>query len=230
MSETDIQLTTDIGTRLAKFEAAREKIIQFADQCKNCVVNSVETHESAKKLAMDAGKIEKIIEDKRKEITKPLLDAKKQVDDFVKNLTQDLNESKSELRGRILAYEKEQDNIRQEELRRLQIERMRIEDERRLKEQELLKQAAENQEVDQKLMNEISELREKEQEVIAAPVLTEQPKSNIRKTWDWELIDISQVPVAYLMPYADKIKEAIKEGERNIPGIRIYQKETLSLR
>lgn len=50
------------------------------------------------------------------------------------------------------------------------------------------------------------------------------------KTWKHEVTDASQVPAEYLMVDDAKVKAAIKEGVRLIPGIRIYQDESLTLR
>lgn len=50
------------------------------------------------------------------------------------------------------------------------------------------------------------------------------------KTWVHEITNEADVPREYMMVDDAKIKAAIKEGMRSIPGVRIYQKESLTLR
>lgn len=52
----------------------------------------------------------------------------------------------------------------------------------------------------------------------------------VTKTWTFDLEDLSEVPREYLVLDETKVRAAIKEGARHIPGIRIYQKESISLR
>ncbi len=47
----------------------------------------------------------------------------------------------------------------------------------------------------------------------------------IRKVWAFELQDLSQVPQEYLVLDEQKVRQAIRSGERAIPGIRIYQQQ-----
>lgn len=203
---------------LQKFTDAQEQIQHLATACKNIVINSSDSLEQAKELAKNAKKIENLIEDKRKEITKPLLDEKKQIDDYAKSVTADLNTAVKELRDKILRYEQEQERIRQEELRK-------IEAERRAKEEELRKQMLENQTVDEDAVKELQVLKSQQ-----AAIISETPKNSITKVWTFEYVDIGLIPIDYMMPNEPKIKQAIKSGVREIPGLVIFQKELLTLR
>jgi exonuclease VII large subunit len=53
--------------------------------------------------------------------------------------------------------------------------------------------------------------------------------SKVRK-WAWELEDEAAVPREYLALDAKKIDDAVKQGVRNIPGIKIFEKEEISMR
>jgi len=48
-----------------------------------------------------------------------------------------------------------------------------------------------------------------------------------QRVWKWELVDMAQVPEEYKIIDAGKITKVVKAGLRNIPGIRIYDEETL---
>ena len=47
----------------------------------------------------------------------------------------------------------------------------------------------------------------------------------IRKVWAFELQDLSQVPREYLVLDEKKVRQAIRSGERAIPGLRIFQQQ-----
>lgn len=52
----------------------------------------------------------------------------------------------------------------------------------------------------------------------------------LTKRWTFEVEDLSQVPREYLQLDEKKIREAISAGTRILPGLRIYQDESISLR
>lgn len=53
---------------------------------------------------------------------------------------------------------------------------------------------------------------------------------HLRKEWTHELEDISKVPLEYLLLNEQKVRQAIKLGIRNIPGVKIFENETTVLR
>jgi len=54
--------------------------------------------------------------------------------------------------------------------------------------------------------------------------------TSVRKVWQYEVTDEAIVPRKYLMLDEGAIGFAVREGERDIPGIRIFQQESLSVR
>ncbi len=49
--------------------------------------------------------------------------------------------------------------------------------------------------------------------------------------WTFEVIDLDQVPREYMSLDVEVVREAInKDAVREIPGLRIYQSETLHVR
>ena len=50
------------------------------------------------------------------------------------------------------------------------------------------------------------------------------------KKWVWELENELLVPRDYLSLDDKKVDEAVKQGVRNIPGIKILEKEEISMR
>lgn len=54
-------------------------------------------------------------------------------------------------------------------------------------------------------------------------------ETKISKRWTFEIVDEKKVPKEYLTVDTDKVKDAINQGVREIAGIKIYQKESLSI-
>jgi hypothetical protein len=53
----------------------------------------------------------------------------------------------------------------------------------------------------------------------------------VRKTWTFEVVELDAVPREYMSLDVDVLREAInKDAVREIPGLRIYQAETLHVR
>jgi len=206
---------------IVRFEEAKQQIATMAAKCKNIVVNSRESLDFAKTLAKDASKIEKFIEDRRKDLTKPLVDQKREIDDFSKNLTKELNEAIKTVREQIKNFELELERQRQEELRKLEEQKKQIEEAQK-------KQAEEAQKTDgvHSPLPSIDMLcirmREKE--------LEQDRSKSLRKIWKFEITDAILIPREYLVPDERKISAAVAAGIREIPGVHIYQEEQLVLR
>ena len=73
--------------------------------------------------------------------------------------------------------------------------------------------------------------------VVAAPV--EAPKSTVRsmsgtvslkKVWTFEIEDENAIPKRFWSVDESKIKKAMSEGARELPGIKIFQKTQVSSR
>lgn len=61
-------------------------------------------------------------------------------------------------------------------------------------------------------------------------MLVEDGKLTKAKKWAWELEDEQSIPREYLTLDEKKIDEAVKQGIRNIPGIKVFEKEEITMR
>lgn len=59
-------------------------------------------------------------------------------------------------------------------------------------------------------------------------VRTDSGSSTERKFWTYEVTDFSKLPDSFKIENPKAINEVIRGGERNIPGLRIFQEITLS--
>lgn len=120
-------------------------------------------------------------------------------------------------------------------------ERQRLAEEAKHQSEEMAKIAAEQAKVAadrQKLEDERRQLeREKEARALEAAKLEAEkaaakaeeakPKSNIVTNYDIEIVDANQVPAQYLIPDEQKIRAAVKQGIREIPGVAITERKVV---
>jgi hypothetical protein len=64
----------------------------------------------------------------------------------------------------------------------------------------------------------------------AREIAAEKPKG-VRMLWTFEVIDKAKVPIEYLYVDEQVVRQAItgKDGLREIPGLRIFEKPSVSL-
>jgi hypothetical protein len=160
-------------------------------------------------------KLKKALEEKRKEYIGPINEHLKFINDAFKTITGPLEEADQITRRKILDYraaeQKKADEI-------AEINRLRVE--------------AAQREAQLSGTGEISE----PVVVIETPP---PPVTTIRadvgtlgtmKIWKWEVTDITKVPAEYLIVDGARLTRVVKAGVRDIPGIRIYSEDTLTVR
>lgn len=121
--------------------------------------------------------------------------------------------------------EAEQDELRRKER---EIEQKRLDEEAKLEKErvEIERQKREN-EAEKKRLEEakLEEERRKDAEIQAKTIEEEAAATKLRGEttyWTYEVVNIEELNPYYLCPDDAKIKAAIKDGDRHIPGLRIY--------
>jgi hypothetical protein len=61
-------------------------------------------------------------------------------------------------------------------------------------------------------------------------IRTDYGSATMRKVWDFEIVDASKIPVSFLVPNEQAIRGAVKGGTRDIPGVRIFQRDDVAVR
>ena len=150
----------------------------------------------------------KQIEAKRTSFTAPLNQSLKEINASFKRMVDPLKYAKTELTARLMVWrEKEQARIRAER------EKAVREEERRQK----IKDAHEAK--GHKVKEEITP--------VAKPMpFSVNDTTKIRKDWKHEIENEALVPREYLMVNGPAITAAVRAGVRDIPGVKIFQKET----
>lgn len=189
--------------------------------------------ENACILLKEVSDYTKAIETQRKELTKPLKDEVKEIEEKFKAPLQFLKEADNILRGKINHFLNEQRAKREAEaLAKKQL----AEDEalKQAEELEALKSGAgDYDDVTRKAM--IEAIEEKQNKIIDATAKKEtinQSSSNstVRTVWAFRLVDLKKVPAQYIQLNETAIRQAIKDGERHIDGLEIFQQSQVAIR
>jgi len=182
-----------------------EQIPELVDAAESFVVESEEDVSKASEFMSSLKKMERAIEDKRLEVTRPINESIKTLNAMFKELSAPILSATNTMYSKIMSW-------RTKEKARIEEERMAL-----LKAQAL---AAKNN--DEELVEAIEELK-------PAPVQQTINKAQTRLIWTYEVIDTTKVPIEFLEVNTSAVGEAVRKGIRDIPGIKIYQKEILAI-
>lgn len=186
-------------------------------------------------MLLEAKAAAKEVMEKRDFFVKPLKDHVKQIEALFKPLIDTLSQADATLRSKVLEYrvveQRKADELRAEAERRATIA---AEEAARLAEKAASltgKRAAAAQFK--------SDAKQDEANVAALAMLAAQGPARVmpsidgqvatRRVWRFEVEDESQVPREYLVVNESEIREAVRNGVREIPGVRIFSQEQLSV-
>jgi len=171
------------------------------------IVENQEQAEEANEVLVSITKGLKKIEEKRKSFTNPLNQSLKEINDTFKRIVAPINEAKQGLTGRLMSWrQKEQARIREEQ------EKARKEEERRRKIQEA--HAAKGHKVSEDITP------------VAKPIpFSMNDTTKTRLQWTYDIEDELKIPRQFLQVNGPAITKAVRDGVRDIPGVKIYQKE-----
>ena len=205
-----------------QIEKAERRVLSLADQADSFVVETEIDVGIASEFLKGIKDTENKIEAKRLEFTGPLNQSLKAINTTFKNLKEPLAKAKRTVSDKILSWRK----IEAAKVRKAEEEARKIEEEKIRKIQETCES-----EIDVKDKQEMIEeiMEEEEPEVIIKKPETTIGNTQARKIWTFEVTDFAKVPDKYKMINQVEVMADIRAGERDIPGIKIYQKEILSV-
>ena len=204
-----IQIRPDTDEKVVSLYQEAVKLQQYAEA--RVIQSDGDIKVATDDLSIIA-KFKKAIEEKRKEYVGPINEHLKAVNKVFQDFTAPLTEADSITRQKILDYRKEQERIRQEQER---INALRLEAAR----------------AEMELKGELAE------SVGIVEVKPEQPKHYRTETGTlgtvpikkWEVVDFKLVPDEYKIIDATKVGKVVRAGVPSIPGIRIWEEETLRI-
>ncbi len=183
----------------AKLELVQKEVEEFLYQNQEITVSTQEDYTKATDtLKVINGKIKKL-EEKRVEWTKPILEAKRKIDDDFKQAIKPLEEYVATVKTKMLDWYRGEQKRLDEEQKKL--EAKALEDAKKNKQSEVVVP----------IVNEVKSHR------------GDLATATVSKKWMYKLLDENLVPREYLIVDESKIKLAIKEGTRKIAGVEIYE-------
>lgn len=130
--------------------------------------------------------------------SRPLLEEKRKVDGFFKAVTEPFKEIRSIIDNKLRAYA------------------VKLEEERR-------KQEAKNAKKIEKAIEQGKPMPVINAVETHTAAVTGQSRTSYVKEWKHQIINDKEVPREYCVPNDSIIRAAVKAGQRNIPGVRIYE-------
>lgn len=204
-------------------EAVKRGLIQYdlaidgmVAESQKIIVKDEATSVMAIELAGGAKKLNKTIEDYRKELVQPALDFQRSVNNLCKHYQDRLTTIERDVKAKCSQYQQ-----------RVELERRKAQEAARKAQEELQRQIA----AEAKAAN-------VEPPPIVAPVVPEAPKTvrteqgsmTFKEVWKFEVTAAPDVPRAYLAVDEKLIRQAVASGIRHIPGVRIWSEKEASIR
>lgn len=247
-------------TVVKKFNKTEAKVAKVEETLSAITIKSQDDSDAAIVKLKDANSVKKSIEDDRKAIIKPAQEFVATVNGLAKNLTGRIEIAISSVKNRMLTFQNEEKEryIRARTEQRIeQLKSIRFKQDgskfHHLDTGDNISQLFIETLSDEqwsRVINEFTEninkLNEENAEVEALlagtevvtstvtvkPVITQEVKkvSGTTKRWVFDITNVSQVPREYLMVDEVKIRKAVAAGVRLIPGVNIYQQESISIR
>lgn len=205
---------------------------RIEERAKSIVVNDAVSYDNTVLFLKEISQKKKDFKAQRDKYVKPMKDSIKAIDEKLQEPIKLLKKMEMIVRETLNNYLAE---VNRREQERIALEKKKAEEEalRKMEELERIKtQAGEYDEVTQKA---IERTIDNEQNKIVEAT-TKQEKINLSTSgasvsmvWDFEIIDKAQIPLEFLKVDETAIRDAIRAGQREINGVKIFQKPQLSL-
>lgn len=190
-----------------EIQLIQEEGLAIVGKANNYYVTDQDSATGANEILVEITRGLKQIEEKRKSFTAPLNQSLKEINNTFKAITEPIEAAKAALSGRLMSWRAaEQKRIQEEQ------EAARKEEERRRKIQEA--HAAKGHQVSETITP------------VEKPMpFSMQDTTRTRKQWTYDIVDEMKIPREYLIVDKTSITRDVSSGVREIPGVRIYQKE-----
>jgi len=206
-----------LSADIAKQEIAfyRGKCAEALDKALAFIIDSVPSNEQAVEFTVRIKKVAKELEAHRLRLVKEPSAFVHAVNTFVKTFSEKLVKAEQTLKQKSLTFARTEKLKAEEAHQRAMAAAAKL-------------QKKVNKEAEQKNLVPITIPMPVAQP--AEKVRTESGSSSVRKWWTFKVIDMTLVPAAYLAVSDTKVKDAIKAGMREIPGLEIYEEESMVIR
>jgi len=196
-------------------------------------INNQSDYDLAAIVLKDVKSRYKHLDEQRKNITKPIDDAKKLVMDLFRQPLELLNKAESYIKDKMMDYTSEIQRKAEEERQRLQ----KLADDEAEKQRKIIETKIERAKASGK-EEKAKELETQKENInpIIAPLVTpaiNQPKGiSYKDNWSVEIVNVASIPREYLMPNMILLNSFAKQhkGTQAIPGVRFVCEQIISAR
>lgn len=206
---------------------------KIEERTKAIVVNDAVSYDNTVLFLKEIAQKKKDFKAQRDKYVKPMKDSIKAIDEKLQEPIKTLEKMEAIVRETLNNYLAE---VNRREQERLALEKKKAEEEALRKMEELEHAKLQSGEYDEVTQKAIARTVDHEQNKIVEAT-TKQEKINLSTSgasvsmvWDFEIIDKAQIPLEFLKVDETAIRNAIRAGEREISGVKIFQKPQLSLR
>lgn len=206
---------------------------KIEERAKAIVVNDAVSYDNTVLFLEEIAQKKKDFKAQRDKYVKPMKDSIKAIDEKLQEPIKTLEKMEAIVRETLNNYLAE---VNRREQERLALEKKKAEEEALRKMEELEHAKLQSGEYDEVTQKAIARTVDHEQNKIVEAT-TKQEKINLSTSgasvsmvWDFEIIDKAQIPLEFLKVDETAIRNAIRAGEREISGVKIFQKPQLSLR
>lgn len=206
---------------------------KIEERAKAIVVNDAVSYDNTVLFLKEIAQKKKDFKAQRDKYVKPMKDSIKAIDEKLQEPIKTLEKMEEIVRETLNNYLAE---VNRREQERLALEKKKAEEEALRKMEELEQAKLQSGEYDDVTQKAIARTVDHEQNKIVEAT-TKQEKINLSTSgasvsivWDFEIIDKAQIPLEFLKVDETAIRNAIRAGEREISGVKIFQKPQLSLR
>lgn len=203
------------------------------ERAKSVKVTDAISYDSAVLFLREVSQKKKDFKSQRDKYVKPMKDSIKAIDEKLQEPIKLLETVEGIVRETLNKY---LDEVHKQEHERLALERKKAEEEA-LKEIDNLEnikaQASEYDEVTKRAIERTIENKQNkaiEATASEAKINLSTDNAAVSMVWEFEIIDKSQIPLDFLKVDETAIRNAIRNGERSISGVNIFQKPQISLR
>jgi hypothetical protein len=198
-------IPSNVYNQLVSLSAERLK------EAEGLVLEKVDDLDSANMLLKKTAATEKAIEEKRKEMVTPLNERVKEINGAFKAISTALAAANDLLKRKILVFRQD------EEARR----------------QKLIDEQSAAQAAAEKKAKKAKATGKPEPVYVAPPAplpLAAIDSTTVRKTWTFEVVDEKSIPRNFMVLNEKMVREQIRNGVREIAGLRIFQQDTVVAR
>lgn len=223
---TDVTEIVPASTDDPRVKPVAKQVESLAESVETFECKDAATYEGGADVLKTIKGLHREVEGQRKAITQPLNDAKKQVMDLFRPLTDTLSQAERTIKQRLVAWKSEQDRIAREEQRKAEAKAQR---ERERLQKQADEAAAKGRE------DRAQTLQDRAASTVAAPPPPAAPKVSgvqTRTVWRFRVVDASKVPDKYKVVDEKKIGGVVRalKGDTEIPGVEVWEESTMAAR